>query len=617
MAENYFLRIIFNRWSAVIHDIIWIPLSVILAFWFRFNLSGIPSEYVFGMYYFILLAFPSHAVFFWFFGLYRGIWRFASMQDLIRIIKSVALGSLVSTMAGAVIFKLEGVPRSVLVASPLFLVTGLIGSRVCYRIIKDKSLKLKSKDVRRTLVVGAGQAGESLVRDLLTRQEYQPIVFVDDDDKRQGREIHGIRVCGRLADISKLILQFNIDLVLFAIPSIQKNTVSQLIADCRAASVEFKTLPSIYEKNGDKVNAGQLRSLTLEDLLGRDVVELDQKAIVSYLKGKRVLVTGSGGSIGSELCRQVAGLAPDLLILFDNGEFNLYTIDHELREKFPQLNVITVLGDVKNEKRVEWVFGKFRPEVIFHAAAYKHVPMLEINPAEGVSNNVVGTRLVAEAADRHHAECFVMISTDKAVNPVNVMGCTKRIAEIFCQNFAERSRTKYITTRFGNVLGSTGSVVPLFERQIQKGGPVTVTHRDVTRFFMSIPESVSLILQAGSMGNGGEIYVLEMGDQILIRELAEQMITLSGLQVHKDIEIVYTGLRPGEKLFEEIFHKSEGLKPTIHKKLLLAQSREVKWDWLSYEIDKLQQAAELRDVNVLKEHLHNIVPEYTDADLCQ
>ena len=610
MSKNYFRKIIFNRWSAVVHDIIWIPVSIILAFWFRFNLSEIPSEYMTGLYSFTLLALPAHAAFFWFFGLYRGIWRFASMPDLIRIIKSVTLGSLVSTMAGVILFKLDGVPRSVLVASPLFLITGLIGTRICYRIVKDKRLKLRHKDGRRTLIVGAGQAGDLLLRDLLTRQEYQPVAFVDDDKKKQGREIHGVRVCGKLIDIPKLILQFNIDLVLFAIPSINKKTIPQIIADCGVVNVEFKTLPSIHEKNSDQVNVGQLRPLTLDDLLGRDVVELDKKAIVSYLQGKIVLVTGSGGSIGSELCRQVAGLSPELLILFDNGEFNLYDIDHELRATFPALRIVTVLGDVKNIKRVEWVFDKFTPQVIFHAAAYKHVPMLEINPAEGVNNNVVGTRLVAEAADRYNAECFVMVSTDKAVNPVNVMGCTKRIAEIFCQNLASRSKTRYITTRFGNVLGSAGSVVPLFEKQIQKGGPVTVTHRDIKRYFMSISEAVNLILQAGSMGNGGEIYVLEMGEAILIRELAKQMILLSGLIPEKDIDIIYTGLRPGEKLYEELFHQSETLQKTLHSKLQLAESRPVSWFWLNQELVKLEETAGRRDIDKLLHHMKKIVPEY-------
>jgi FlaA1/EpsC-like NDP-sugar epimerase len=360
------------------------------------------------------------------------------------------------------------------------------------------------------------------------------------------------------------------------------------------------------------VDASRLRKVTVEDLLGREPVQLDVQAISGYLNGKVVLISGGGGSIGSELCRQVASQNPKMLIVYDNGEFNLYSIDHELREHFPDLTLESVLGDVKDVDRVNWVFQTFSPEVVFHAAAYKHVPMVEMNPAEGVTNNVFGTKVVADAADRYSADRFVMISTDKAVNPANVMGATKRVAEIYCQNLAARSKTRFITTRFGNVLGSAGSVVPLFQKQIENGGPLTVTHKDITRYFMTIPESVSLILQAGSMGKGGEIFVLDMGEPVLIRHLAEQMIQLSGLVPEEDIEIVFTGLRPGEKLYEEILHESEGLQPTEHPELLLAKSRQVEWDWLIGEFNSLQTAASSRKVEVLMTHLQNIVPEFRE-----
>jgi FlaA1/EpsC-like NDP-sugar epimerase len=337
---------------------------------------------------------------------------------------------------------------------------------------------------------------------------------------------------------------------------------------------------------------------------------LDEEAITAYLSKKSVLVTGAGGSIGSELCRQIASERPSRFIIFDNGEFNLYSIDNELRSLYPDLNIITVLGDVKNKDRIDWVFRKFNPNVVFHAAAYKHVPMVEINPAEGVQNNVIGTRVVADAADKYNTERFVLISTDKAVNPANVMGATKRVAELYCQNLANRSNTRFITTRFGNVLGSTGSVVPLFEKQIRSGGPVTVTHRDITRYFMTIPEAVSLIMQAGIMGAGGEIYVLDMGEPVLISDLAKQMIRLSGLEPDRDIEIVYTGLRPGEKLYEEIFHKSENLKGTSHPKLLLASSRKFEWEWLINALNELHQASLTRDMNLIIGQLQAVVPEY-------
>ena len=610
MIQRYLRRILLNRWAAFIHDLLWVPVAILVAFLFRFNIRPLTENYLLSWGYFSLLSLSVYACFFWVFGLYRGLWRFASLPDLFRIVKAVTLSFLVVTIASVVIFKLKDVPRTVLLLSPLLTIVFLIGSRLVYRLFKDRRLQLHRRDGKRTLLVGAGQAGDLLLRDLLSRQEYQPMAFVDDDPRKQGKELHGVRVCGQLADIHEIIDVLAIELVLFALPSAPKNIMHHLVTECAAAGVEFKTLPSIHEQVDGTVEVGQLRPITLDDLLGRKPVALDQQAIVSYLQNKVVLVTGSGGSIGSELCRQVAYLKPSRLVIFDQGEFNLYSIDHELREDFPYLEVKTVLGDVKNRERVDWVFRKFRPDVIFHAAAYKHVPMVEINPAEGVCTNVIGTKLVAEAANQYKSECFVMISTDKAVNPANVMGCTKRIAEIFCQNLATRSKTRFITTRFGNVLGSAGSVVPLFEKQIQNGGPVTVTHRDITRFFMTIPEAVGLILQAGSMGEGGEIFVLDMGKPMLIRQLAEQMIRLSGLVPGRDIEIVYTGLRPGEKLYEELFHKSENLCGTTHAKVHLAESRQFSWHWLKQELQDLQQAAQSRDVGKLLQHLQKIVPEY-------
>jgi FlaA1/EpsC-like NDP-sugar epimerase len=366
----------------------------------------------------------------------------------------------------------------------------------------------------------------------------------------------------------------------------------------------------VFEIAEGGVSIEKLRPVTVEDLLGREVIEINYGAVAEYLARKVVLVTGGGGSIGSELCRQIALQKPDAIIIFESSEYNLYSIDQNLQREFPKLRIKPVLGDIKDENRVSWVFGQYLPNVVFHAAAYKHVPMLEFNPAEGVRNNVIGTTIVAEAADRFHVERFVLISTDKAVNPANTMGATKRAAELFCQNLDQRSETSFITTRFGNVLGSTGSVVPLFQRQIETGGPVTVTHPEITRYFMTIPESVSLILQAGSMGQGGEIFVLDMGEPVLIKDLAEQMIRLSGLEPGIDIEIDYIGLRPGEKLYEELLHESEGLQLTSHEKLLLAKSRTVKWEWLMEKLVCLQKAAASRNIEKLRKCLQDVVPEF-------
>jgi len=610
MQPPYLRKFLFTRWAAFLHDLSWIPLALLGAYWVRFNFENIPPQYQLTWFQILFVALPVQGLFYWIFGLYRGMWRFASIPDLVRILKSVFSGTSLLLLILFQYNRLEGIPRSVVFLYSLLLICGLAGPRFCYRLLKDRNKTAGGGEGQRTLVVGAGQGGELLVRDLLRRPEYLPVCMVDDAPAKQGREIHGVRVCGVLDDIEALVESYDIQLVLLAIPSAGRKVVQRVAALCAKVGVACRTLPAIDEMNGHEATSSQLRPLTLEDLLGREQVQLDSRAIADYLAGKSVLVTGGGGSIGSELCRQVARQKPARLIVFDHGEYNLYAIDHELRTVFPDLEVIAVLGDVKNQERVEWVFRKFRPEVVFHAAAYKHVPMLELNPAEGVKNNVNGTRMVADAADRHGVRRFVLVSTDKAVNPTNVMGTTKRIGELYCQNLALHSSTKFITTRFGNVLGSAGSVVPLFEKQIRAGGPVTVTHRDISRYFMTIPESVSLILQAGAMGKGGEIFVLDMGEPMLIRDLAEQMIRLSGFEPGKDIEIVYTGLRPGEKLFEEVFHDQENLQGTTHPKLQLAGSRRIDWDWLLAELDKLDEAAAGRNIDALITNLQAIVPEY-------
>jgi FlaA1/EpsC-like NDP-sugar epimerase len=603
-------KYLFNRWVAFIHDTLWVPIVLIIAYLLRFNFDGIPVVHRQSLYQLLLVAPPVQGLIFWLFGLYRGFWRFASIPDLVRILKAVGLGALVIIGCSGLLTRFQGVPRSVFVLYPLLLVGGLCGSRILFRWLKDHRISLRKQSGKRTLIVGAGRAGEMLVRDLLHRVEYEPVAFLDDDPRLKSREIHGVRVVGKLNDITQIVPEQDIDLVILAIPSAGKKVIRNLVQLCREVNVVFQTLPSVLEMQGMDVDADHLRPVTVDDLLGREPVQLDKKAISGYLFGKTVLVTGGGGSIGSELCRQVASQQPDKLIIFDHGEFNIYTIDHELRANFPDLRLETILGDVKDRDRLDWVFSSFEPDVIFHAAAYKHVPMVEENPAEGVRNNVYGTQCVADAADRYQAGRFVLVSTDKAVNPANVMGATKRAAELYCQNLDRRSETSFITTRFGNVLGSTGSVVPLFQRQIEAGGPVTVTHAKITRYFMTIPESVSLILQAGAMGQGGEIFVLDMGEPVLIKDLAEQMIRLSGLEPGKDIKVVYTGLRPGEKLYEELLHKSEGLQPTSHEKLLLARSRKVEWSWLTEKMACLRQAASSRNIDELRKCLQDVVPEF-------
>lgn len=611
MKKNPIKYLLVNKWTAFLHDVLWVPATFVFAYLLRFNLETIPEEYRNSLLLLMLVGVVVQGISYWLLGLYRGLWRFASIPDLVRILKSVVLGTLLITVIVFFTNRLAGIPRSIFVLYPMLLTIGLSLPRIFYRWYKEHyRIPMHISVGKRVVIVGAGQAGELLVRDLRRQPEILPVAFLDDDSAKHGREIHGVRVLGKIYEMTEIIPALDIQEILIAIPSATREVMQHIVSQCDQVGIPFKVLPSLRELVDDQVSYRQLRPVTLEDLLGRAPVSLDMEAITAYLQGKTILVTGGGGSIGAELCRQVARMKPLRLVIFDHGEFNLYAIDHELRNNFPELELVVVLGDVKNKERIDWVFEKFRPDVVFHAAAYKHVPMVELNPAEGVTNNVRGSCVVADAADANGVDRFVFVSTDKAVNPANVMGTTKRIAEIYCQNLNSRSNTKYITTRFGNVLGSAGSVVPLFQRQIENGGPVTVTHPEITRYFMTIPESVSLILQAGAMGEGGEIFVLDMGEPVLIRHLAEQMIKLAGLEPEKDIAIVYTGIRPGEKLYEEILHESEGLQPTSHEKLLLARSRVVDWQWLKGELACLDEAAVSRNIPNLLNHLQSIVPEF-------
>ncbi len=597
-----------SRWTAFAHDLAWVPIAAFLAFWLRFNLGEIPAPETGALLKLMLVSTPMMGAVFWAFGLYRGLWRFASLPDLVRILKAVGAGVALSFALLFAWDRLAHVPRSVLLLFPLCLAMGLAGPRLAYRWWKDHRISLSPRAGKRAVIVGAGRAGELLVRDLLKDDAYLPVAFVDDDPGKQGREIHGVRVAGALADLETLIRRLEADVVLLAIPSAPRRVVREVVAACQRAGVACRTLPSLADLAGGRVEVSRLRKVEIEDLLGREPVQLDLSRIRSLIEEQVVLVTGAGGSIGSELCRQIARHKPRLLLLFDHGEYNLYRIDMELDPSVPR---VPVLGDIRDEHRLRWLFETYRPQLVFNAAAYKHVPLVEANPAEGVSVNVLGTCRLADLSVEYGVRKFVQISTDKAVNPTNVMGATKRAAELYCQNLDRRApATAFITTRFGNVLDSAGSVVPLFREQIARGGPVTVTHPEITRYFMTIPEAVSLILQAAVMGRGGEIFVLDMGEPVRIVDLAEQMIRLSGLEPGRDVEIVFTGLRPGEKLHEELFHESEPLVGTAHPKLLLAGSRELDWEEVRSMLDRLGSACASRDVEALIASLSRMVPEY-------
>ncbi|HXH65312.1 MAG TPA: nucleoside-diphosphate sugar epimerase/dehydratase, partial [Mariprofundaceae bacterium] len=453
-----------------------------------------------------------------------------------------------------------------------------------------------------------------LVRDLLRGGAYIPVGFLDDAADKQHRDIHGVPVLGRLADLADVASRQEIDVVLLAMPSAPAPVLRKVVEQCQKLNLACRTLPSVREMAHGKVEVSRLRKVQIDDLLGREIIRIDNPEIQGFIRGRCVMITGAGGSIGSELCRQVAEYQPAALVLVDHGEFNLYRIEQELANLDPVPAFHAHLGDIRDIARMRWLFARYRPDVVLNAAAYKHVPMVEDNPIEGVKTNVLGTCQLADLAVEFGVGTFVQVSTDKAVNPANVMGATKRAAEIYCQNLDARAEdTAFITTRFGNVLGSAGSVVPLFEEQIRHGGPVTVTHPEITRYFMTIPEAVSLILQAGSMGRGGEIFVLDMGEPVRIVDLAEQMIRLSGLEPGRDIEVRFTGLRPGEKLYEELFHQSEDLTGTRHPKLMLAASRSMAWRDVQGHLKRLSEAVAEGDVDQVRLLLRRMIPEYVPA----
>lgn len=594
-----------SRFAALAHDLCMIPIAWLGAYWVRFNLESVPIEFFRSAIEMLPLVMLVQGGIFWHFGLYRGIWRFASMPDLVRITKSVAFGVGAVAIGIFLLTRMQGIPRAVLPIYGLLLLALIGAPRFIYRWFKDHALY--RTECKKALIVGAGKAGEMLVRDLLRdpRPEYEPTGFVDDDPKKRGQELHGIRVLGNSYDIPRLAS--DVDVILIALPSATSKQMRQIVEICERSSIPFRTLPRLGDFVSGHATVQALRKVNIDDLLGREAVVLEKDVLSRSSCGKTILVTGGGGSIGSELCRQIARLGPAQLIVLDHSEFNLYSIDMELRTSFPAVRMTPVLGDVGDDVLMDSLLGQYRPDVIFHAAAYKHVPMLENQIRPAVINNVLGTRKLAKLACKHGCKAFILISSDKAVKPGNVMGATKHVAEIYCQGMNAKFDTHFVTVRFGNVLGSAGSVIPLFQKQIAEGGPVTVTDPKVTRYFMTIPEAAQLILQASSVGKGGEIFVLDMGEPINIAYLAQQLILLSGKRPGEDIKIVYTGLRPGEKPFEELFHHMEELIETPHPKTLLARSRKVDLIALERALDSLAQAAGANDEGGMKRLLNELV----------
>ncbi len=547
------------------------------------------------------------------FGIQRGLWRYVGLHDLGRIlwasvISSAVLYGVVHGILGWVAY-----PRSVIILTGVLSGLFLAGIRLVVRWFREW-VHVLSPTARRVLVVGAGNAGELLIRDMLTNasSHYRPVGLVDDDPIKRKMKIHGIPVVGAIKDIPALTRGLLVHEIIVAIPSASTVLKQRILAASEGCKVPIKTLPSVKQLLANPEALRQVRPMSLEDLLQREPIQMDRQELHPLLEGKRVLVTGAGGSIGSELCRQIARYQPATLILFERYENGLFALDLELRAQYPRITIIPVIADVTIPERVAEVLQQTAPELVFHAAAHKHVPLMELNPKEAVRNNILGTKVVAEASLASGVDRFVLISTDKAVNPTSVMGATKRVAEDLMQRLNRRERTKFMVVRFGNVLGSNGSVVPLFADQIRKGGPVTVTHPEIKRFFMTIPEAVQLVLQASLLGQGGEVFVLDMGDQVKVIDLARNMIVLSGLVPDQDINIVYSGLRPGEKLFEELFEESEQVEPTPHAKIRRAVSASaIQSDRLDRAIAHLEAAVNQGDEDELIRRLTEAVPTYT------
>ena len=606
------MEIINRRFAIVVHDLCVVLLAWVTAYLIRYNfsLSSIEWRPVMHMLPVVVVA---QGLVFWSIGLHRGLWRFASIPDLWNIIRAALLGALAVGLALFLFNRLEGVPRIALVVYPALLILFLSTPRLAYRMWRDRGLAVHAAVGKRVLILGAGRAGEMLARDIRRDSEYLLVGFLDDNPRLKGTKIHGLPVLGSTERLAHVLNTLEVDVVIIAITSASSAQIRHVVEMCDQAKVQFRILPRMQDLMSGLISLKDVREVAIDDLLGREPVSLDWCAISAGLAGKVVLISGAGGSIGAELCRQIVRLKPASVILFERCEFNLYSIEMELRSLHPDLVLHACLGDVCDRSGVDYVLSTHRPEVIFHAAAYKHVPMLQTQAREAVRNNVLGTKTLALAADKYGCITFVMISTDKAVNPANIMGTSKRVAEIFCQMLDRCSATRYITVRFGNVLGSAGSVVPLFQKQIATGGPVTVTHPDITRYFMTIPEACQLIMQSAVMGKGGEIFVLNMGEPVKIRYLAEQMIRLSGKIPGEDIKITYTGLRPGEKLYEELFHRQEGLSETGHEKIFLAQSREVAWDYLNEIINAMERSCQEYDDVQCVLLLKKLVPEMSDS----
>ena len=608
---NY--QLLIRRVCLIILDILCIIAASFLALLtrFEFDFHQIPPEFLKVIYEYGPFIIVVTLIIFTFFHVYSSLWEYAGIEEVFSLIAACLLSAVAKIVV--ISFTWSTMPRSWYVLDTMYLMILIGATRVSYRLIRLRRQNRKFPWVKRkkVMIIGGGEAGRTMITEIQNSKylDQKVACIIDDDPKKIGRYIKGIKVVGNRDSIKKNVKRYNIQQIILTIPSVNSARIRPIVEICQDTNCELMILPGVYQLVTGEVKASKLRPVKIEDLLGRDEVHINLNEIMDYVSGKVIMVTGGGGSIGSELCRQIAEHRPKQLIIFDIYENNAYDIQQELVRKHPELDLVVLIGSVRDENRIDSIFEQYHPEIIYHAAAHKHVPLMEDSPNEAIKNNVLGTYNMVRMADKWNVKRFVQISTDKAVNPTNIMGASKRICEMIIQTYNKESNTEYVAVRFGNVLGSNGSVIPLFKKHIAEGGPVTVTHPEIIRYFMTIPEAVSLVLQAGAYAKGGEIFVLDMGDPVKILDLAKNMIRLSGYKVDQDIKIEFTGLRPGEKLFEELLMDEEGMTDTPNKLIHIGHPIDVDEVKLFHALRVLEQAAqsETDDMRLIVE---SIVPTY-------
>ncbi len=595
-------------------DILIIMVSGFLALYIRFDFAfgKMDMKYVDYELYYLPVNLVVTIIIFILFKLYRSVWRFASTTEFLNVIGACS-GSILSQIILMALLKMR-MPVSYYLMKYIILILGIGSLRFAYRILRmfqEKRLGSRQDARKNTMVIGAGEAGAMIIKEFQNSRylDQKVCCVVDDNAAKHGKYLRGVKIMGGREEIRFLAHEMNVDEIVVALPSAPQSEVREILQICQETGCELKVLPGLYQMITGEVSVSKLRRVEIEDLLGREPIQLQVEAVMDYVEGKRILVTGGGGSIGSELCRQVAAHKPKQLILVDIYENNAYDIQQELKYKYPELDLVVLIASVRNTHRMNTIFETYRPQIVYHAAAHKHVPLMEDSPNEAIKNNVFGTYKTAQAADKYGVQRFVLISTDKAVNPTNIMGASKRICEMVIQMMNKHSKTDFVAVRFGNVLGSNGSVIPLFKKQIEQGGPVTVTHPEIIRYFMTIPEAVSLVLQAGALAKGGEIFVLDMGEPVKILDLAKNLIRLSGYKPFEDIPIEFTGLRPGEKLYEELLMGEEGLQETSNRLIHIGKPIEFDEERFLEQLDELKKIAD-KDSGKVRQKVQEIVPTY-------